>query len=83
MQKGDIIEFDYGEKGVISTTMDQDSNMIVAHTEQYWASQNFVDKDGVVYTGKKNPDGKPVYLWKTNPSAMIFTEEEGYVRMRR
>ena len=34
-------------------------------------------------TGKKNPDGKPVYLWKTNPSAMIFTEEEGYVRMKR
>ncbi len=34
-------------------------------------------------TGKKNPDGKPRYNFTTNPSIGIFTEEEGYVRMKR
>ena len=37
----------------------------------------------VYNTGKKNPDGKPNYFIQSNLSIGTFTEEEGYVRMRK
>jgi len=37
----------------------------------------------VLSTGQKSPVGEPVYNFQTHIVSTVFTEEQGYVRMRK
>ena len=37
----------------------------------------------VLSTGKKNPAGEPIYNIMTHPVMVVFTEEQGYVKMKK
>ena len=37
----------------------------------------------VLSTGKKNPAGEPIYNIQTHPVMVVFTEEQGYVKLKK
>ena len=37
----------------------------------------------VLVTGQKKPTGEPIYNIEFHPTMVVFTEEQGYVRMKR